>query len=284
MTPKQKAQSVVICQVRSDSMFRINVTLGDGFVVQAVIDTAAEVTLVSDRVFEKIPGDIPVLEQVSVMTAGRELFMKGAIVGPIKIEIGGQSFTEKVYVAPIEDSMLLGLDFMRKHEIKIDIPRSTISIKDTIVSMNEEVASDSLKVAKIRVDKSMSIPPNSVALVPCSVETKLDTFVVEGEGVDLVVPMSVHAGERELRLAMLNLSDHSVKVKGPVDRAGKASEMAIIGRFRLLEQLAYDYDFCFMQKWLMHGTEPPDSECDLMVQCACTKWDGSDGVKRGRLQ
>jgi len=30
---------------------------------------------------------------------------------------------------------------MRKHGIKIDIPRSTISIKDTIVSMNEEVAS-----------------------------------------------------------------------------------------------------------------------------------------------
>ncbi len=58
--------------------------------------------------------------------------------------------------------------------------------------------------------------------------------------------------------------------KGPVDRAGKASEMAIIGRFRLLEQLAYDYDFCFMQKWLMHGTEPPDGECDLVVQCACT--------------
>ncbi|KAH3813995.1 hypothetical protein DPMN_142471 [Dreissena polymorpha] len=48
------------------------------------------------------------------------------------------------------------------------------------------------------------------------------------------------------------------KVKGPVDRAGKASERAIIGRFRLLEQLAYDYDFCFTQKWLMHGTEPPD--------------------------
>ncbi|KAH3752800.1 hypothetical protein DPMN_187426 [Dreissena polymorpha] len=48
------------------------------------------------------------------------------------------------------------------------------------------------------------------------------------------------------------------KVKGPVDRAGKASERAIIGRFILLEQLAYDYDFCFTQKWLMHGTEPPD--------------------------
>ncbi|KAH3883033.1 hypothetical protein DPMN_006981 [Dreissena polymorpha] len=53
-------------------MFRINATLGDGLVVQAVIDTAAEVTLVSDRVFKKIPGDLPVLEQVSVMTAGRD--------------------------------------------------------------------------------------------------------------------------------------------------------------------------------------------------------------------
>ncbi|KAH3858912.1 hypothetical protein DPMN_101556 [Dreissena polymorpha] len=53
MTPKEESQSVVICQVRSDSMFRIYLTLGDGLVVQAVIDTAAEVTLVSDRVFKK---------------------------------------------------------------------------------------------------------------------------------------------------------------------------------------------------------------------------------------
>ncbi|KAH3878356.1 hypothetical protein DPMN_002245 [Dreissena polymorpha] len=147
MTPKEKGKSVVVCQIRSDSMFRINVTLGDGLVVQAVIDTAAEVTLVSDRVFVKLPGDKPVLEQVSVMTAGLDLCMKGAIVGPVKIEIRGQTFTEKMYVAPIEDSMLLGLDFMWKHGINIDIHRTTISIRDTVVSMSEEVVSDSLRVA-----------------------------------------------------------------------------------------------------------------------------------------
>ncbi|KAH3784626.1 hypothetical protein DPMN_162587 [Dreissena polymorpha] len=46
--------------------------------------------------------------------------------------------------------------------------------------------------------------------------------------------------------------------KGPLDRTGKASEMAIIGRFTILEQPAYYYDFCFTQTWLMHGTEPSD--------------------------
>ncbi|KAH3848390.1 hypothetical protein DPMN_090751 [Dreissena polymorpha] len=98
--------------------------------------------------------------------------------------------------------MLLGLDFIRKHGIKI--PLSTISIRDTVVSISEEVASDSLKVTNIKVVKSMSVPPNSVALEPCSDETKVHTFVVEGEGVNLIVPLSVHAGEGELRLAMLN--------------------------------------------------------------------------------
>ncbi|KAH3847523.1 hypothetical protein DPMN_089848 [Dreissena polymorpha] len=69
----------------------------------------------------------------------------------------------------------------------------------------------------------MTVPPNSVALVPCSVETKLETFVVEGVGVDLIVPMSLHTGEGKLRLAMLNPSDHSVKVrKGRV--VGRAEE------------------------------------------------------------
>ncbi|KAH3801425.1 hypothetical protein DPMN_155075 [Dreissena polymorpha] len=94
-------------------MFRVEVKL-NGLVIQAVVDTAAEVTLVSDRVIAQLSAKVPVLEQVLMKTAGRGLQMNGSIVGPVTIQLGDMVFKERVYVAPIEDYMLLGLDFLKK--------------------------------------------------------------------------------------------------------------------------------------------------------------------------
>lgn len=42
--------------------------------------------------------------------------MKGFEVGPVSISLGSQVFTvEEVNVAPIDDNMLLGLDFLLEH-------------------------------------------------------------------------------------------------------------------------------------------------------------------------
>ena len=44
--------------------------------------------------------------------------MKACVVNPVNIKIGGQHFREQMYVVPIEDDMLLGLDVLRKHDGK----------------------------------------------------------------------------------------------------------------------------------------------------------------------
>jgi len=67
-----KGLPFIIRQIRSDSMFRVDVRV-NGLVVKAVVDTAAEVTLVSDRVVAQLPEDVPVLEHVYMKTAGRGL-------------------------------------------------------------------------------------------------------------------------------------------------------------------------------------------------------------------
>jgi hypothetical protein len=37
-------------------------------------------------------------------------------VTPVKLEIGSKSYCTDVYVAPIDDDMLLGLDFLKRHQ------------------------------------------------------------------------------------------------------------------------------------------------------------------------
>ncbi|KAH3734860.1 hypothetical protein DPMN_041310 [Dreissena polymorpha] len=71
----------------------------NGFVIQALVDTAAEVTLVSDRVIAQLSA---VGEGSGVGTSAYEncrerLQMNGSIVGPVTIQLGNMVFKEKVY-------------------------------------------------------------------------------------------------------------------------------------------------------------------------------------------
>jgi hypothetical protein len=60
------------------------------------------------------------------MGAGRDMAMNGFIVGPVKLRIGGRYFNENIYVAPIEDDMLLGIDFIYREGAVVNTRNETL--------------------------------------------------------------------------------------------------------------------------------------------------------------
>ena len=78
-------------------------------------------TIISDRVYKEFNWNGPIIKQVLLQTADRELKIKGFIIGPLALQIGSHVYEEEVYVAPIEDKMLLGLDFLRRNKISINL-------------------------------------------------------------------------------------------------------------------------------------------------------------------
>ena len=62
-------EDITICQLRSSSMLQVPVTLQD-FKLQAVVDTAAEVTIISDSIFRELQPKPPYLKKVILHTAG----------------------------------------------------------------------------------------------------------------------------------------------------------------------------------------------------------------------
>ena len=82
--------------------------------ILVVLDTAAEVTVLSDRLLKELHSQPAMIRKVTLKSAGRGLKMEGRVVGPINIKIGKNLYNEEIYVAPIEDDMLLGLKFLRK--------------------------------------------------------------------------------------------------------------------------------------------------------------------------
>ena len=71
------------------------------------------VTIVSDTVYREMKPNPPCLKVVALQTVGRDIKMD---VGPVSLKLGNTTFPEVVHVAPIQDDMLLGLDFRAADE------------------------------------------------------------------------------------------------------------------------------------------------------------------------
>ena len=99
--PEVEPEVVNICQLRSASQFNLAIQVDDK-PIRAVVDSAAEVTIISDRIYQSLGSPPQKVKDVTLLTAGRQMAMKGFIAGPVKLKIGNKWYQENVYIAPIE--------------------------------------------------------------------------------------------------------------------------------------------------------------------------------------
>jgi hypothetical protein len=69
---------------------------------------------------------------------GREQSMaiNTLIIGPVDIKIGVLTYISEIYVAPTDDDMLLGLDFMHNIKVVLDCCKQQITINSDILHMS----------------------------------------------------------------------------------------------------------------------------------------------------
>lgn len=119
-TPTVGAATRVVPSVRSgglgygESAWRIPIKV-NGVLVSAVVDTAAEITIIAKRVYDKMSPRPEISTSIDVNLAWGGATMAVGSLGNALIEIEGTQLRHLVYVAPLQDEMLLGIDFMQEH-------------------------------------------------------------------------------------------------------------------------------------------------------------------------
>ena len=126
---------VTVCMLKSVSKFTVPMQV-DGVAIEAVLDSAAEVTIISDRIYESLATPPKKLYDVRLDTVGRQLSMNGFVAGPVELQIGRSIYVGPVYVAPIEQDMLFGIDIMRKGSAVIDKGRGVLQFKGHQIKIN----------------------------------------------------------------------------------------------------------------------------------------------------
>ena len=205
----KEREIISVKQISSGSSYKIRVKIQDREII-AVVDTAAEVTIMSDRVYKHlVPAKV--IKEVTLNTAWREMSMNSVIVGPLSLKIGTQTFPENVYIAPISDDMLLGLDFLKKHCDVIDIRASYVQIGGEKIAMYDTGLDN--RVYKVHVKHTTVIPPRSGKWVPCAIEKSEGIFVIEPcELNNALIPCAL-VENPEFNVLVFNITDKNIKFR-----------------------------------------------------------------------
>ena len=190
-------QPLIIRQLKSTSHIKIPVTV-QGKAVNGIVDTASEVTILSDKFYDSLPTKPDVIKEITLYTAGRDLSMKGFLLEPTTIEKDGLVFKENLYVAPLGDAMLIGLDFMSKHQVMVDMKSSQLCLLDHKVQFIDKEGNSVQVVTKtwVRITKRIDISPQSVVRVPCHAEklSENQSYLIESDIATVLVPRTYVVG------------------------------------------------------------------------------------------
>ena len=77
--------------------------------------------------------------------------MKTFIIGPVDIGFGSRIYPFDVYVAPIDDDMLLGLDFLYKYNVVLDCSKNIFVIDEETLPMDYGKQKKVPKVSRVTV-------------------------------------------------------------------------------------------------------------------------------------
>ena len=167
-----------ICQLGSSAMLRLGVKVQEQPVV-CVVDSAAEVTIISDKFFQSLERKPPTKRKTTMHAAGRGMRMDAFVAGTFDLKVGSTTYRTDIYVAPIDDNMLLGLDFIFKSKAILDCAKQVLLINGEPVPLMYGPAELVPKVAKVTLQETIDIPPNSVVRVSCEKPNDWNCYVVE---------------------------------------------------------------------------------------------------------
>ena len=120
VSPKPDKSSLKELSVRSSSSEDVNgLTMivpieVKGKLASTVIDTGAQVTIINSQFYDTLNLSFP-SDPVLLKGINPEESVEGYLVWEVPLTLGGKTYKWDLYVAPIEDQLLLELDFMVCH-------------------------------------------------------------------------------------------------------------------------------------------------------------------------
>ncbi|VDI02855.1 Hypothetical predicted protein [Mytilus galloprovincialis] len=135
--------------------------------VNAVIDTAAQVTLMSEEFAKKLKPPVIFKGSLMLKGAGKDNSITARYTECVTVKVGKTDTKWKIIVAKINDQVILGLDFLKHLDAVIDLTDLSITIRGEKHFINEvKSENSSFKICRITLEETLIVPPNSTVRLP----------------------------------------------------------------------------------------------------------------------
>jgi hypothetical protein len=135
--------------------------------VSAVIDSGAQVSVTSEKLFECSSDKPKLTDTVFIRGIGTTNRIRARVVENILLKIGSINMNWNMLVADVKDTLILGLDFLDGNKGVIDHGQFNISINQELIPAsyisNDE--NEDIQIYRIKVTRTVLIPPYSVQCV-----------------------------------------------------------------------------------------------------------------------
>ena len=146
-----------------------------GMVVDAVVDTAAEITIISQRVYKSLKPRPGGCKEMNVRLASDGASMAAGCLSEVEIGIGEYQCHHPVYVAALQDSMLLSIDFLQVNHICLSCGSGEFWFNGFTEAhrMSPEVRVHAVSVTRLRRT------PLSAQVIEGELDAKLGHFLLD---------------------------------------------------------------------------------------------------------
>jgi transposase InsO family protein len=248
-------EQITVCHLRSASQYVLQVEVA-GQKANAVIDCGAEVTLISENLYQSLADKPPKLRDVKLYAVGKQALMSYT-VGPVEIKIGSKLYQERVYVVPMQFDMLLGVDILKREDTVLHMGEDTLTFDGQMLKLNvdRQPQTSSPVIGRVTVARRRVVPPNSVTHISCKLDEDLPSYIIEPSGgLSVLVPRTVHSAGTDPVVCVVNATDKYMLLK-------KGKEIATahpVGT--VIEEDAADGAFCAN---VMEGEEVEEDSLEV---------------------
>ena len=137
----------------------------------AIIDTAAQVTVINRDFFQTLENRPSVVETVNLKGASDSNLMLANYVKEVPLQIGTSKYKWNVFVADISDQMILGLDFLKESQAVVDLRKCEMVIGGKSIAaryLNGDGEQEG--IGQVFVKRKTVIPPNSIRMLQARTE------------------------------------------------------------------------------------------------------------------
>ena len=188
---------------------------GGGVKVQAVVDTAADITLISTKLYAKLPIKPEEIRKTQLRSAAEGEVFNATVVGPVTLKIGPATLKAEIHVADICDTMLLGIDVLSRIKATLSLNPPSMTINGDQISLEaageaESEAEPRVSVRRVSLHRVVKVPAQSEVAVTVPVEEQSQApFSLLEPNPDFVqfIPYTLLGKGKQVRVAILNNTD-----------------------------------------------------------------------------